>query len=85
VLPAEQLIAAAVAYSDEMAASVAPRAVATIKRQIYGHLSAPFEEAARETDALVRQSVTHPDAKEGAVSFVERRPPRFSAWTGQDA
>jgi len=85
VLAADELIAAAVAYSDEMAATVAPRAVATIKRQVYSHLSAAFEAAAHETDALVRQSVTHPDAKEGATSFVERRPPLFSPWTGEDA
>jgi enoyl-CoA hydratase/carnithine racemase len=85
VLPADELIAAAVAYSDEMAGTVAPRAVATIKRQVYSHLSAGFEDAARESDALVRQSVSHPDAKEGATSFVERRPPQFVPWTGQDA
>jgi enoyl-CoA hydratase/carnithine racemase len=82
VLPADQLIQAAIAYSDEMAATVAPRAVAIMKAQVYRDLSRDFGIAARDTDALVRQGVLHPDAKEGALSFVERRAPVFSAWTG---
>jgi enoyl-CoA hydratase/carnithine racemase len=65
-----------------MAATVSPRAVAIIKAQLYRDLSRDLLTSARETDALVRESVTHPDAKEGALSFVERRAPAFASWTG---
>jgi enoyl-CoA hydratase/carnithine racemase len=82
VLPGPDLLDAVLAYSDEMAATVAPRAVAITKAQVYADLSRDLKSSAHATDALVREGVTHPDAREGAMSFVERRPPAFSAWTG---
>jgi enoyl-CoA hydratase/carnithine racemase len=54
------------------------------KAQVYRQLSASLTDAARDTDALLRESLGHPDAKEGAASFFERRPPKFAAWTGND-
>lgn len=83
VLPGDNLIAEAVAYSDQMAATVAPRAIALIKAQVYADLSRDLMTSARATDALVGEGVTHPDAREGAMSFVERRPPAFIPWTGE--
>jgi enoyl-CoA hydratase/carnithine racemase len=82
VFPLADLVTAAVAYSDDLAANVAPRAVAITKAQVYADLSRGLMTSAHATDALVREGVTHTDAREGAMSFVERRPPAFSAWTG---
>jgi len=82
VVPPDTLLETAIAYSDEMAATVAPRAVAITKAQVYADLSRDLRTSAHATDALVRDGVTHPDAREGAMSLVERRPPAFSAWTG---
>ncbi len=82
--PLEGLIPAIEAYVGDMAATVAPRAVTTTKAQVYRHLAVNLETAARETYKLVRTSLSHPDATEGAKSFIERRPPNFAPWTGKE-
>jgi enoyl-CoA hydratase/carnithine racemase len=28
------------------------------------------------------EALKHPDIREGARAFIERRPPRFAPWTG---
>jgi len=84
LVPAAGLLDAIQTYVEEMARTVAPRAVAIAKAQVYRHLATDLPTAARETYALVRESLSHPDAREGAVSFVERRAPNFVAWTGAD-
>ena len=82
VCPADSLVAAVQEYVEDLAANVAPRSLATIKSQVYRHLAEDFATAARDSHALVRKSLTHPDAKEGATAFVERRPPQFAPWRG---
>ena len=82
LVPADKLLEEARAYLRALAAEVSPRSLAVIKSQVYRHLSAPFEPAIRETDALVRESLGHPDATEGVASFMERRPPRFERFKG---
>ena len=32
---------------------------------------------------LMAVALAHPDAAEGANSFIERRPPAFAPWTGE--
>lgn len=70
------------AYVTAMAGSVAPRAVATIKRQLYDHASMTYADAMRETGAYIDASLAHPDAKEGVAHFVEKRAPKFEPWSG---
>jgi enoyl-CoA hydratase/carnithine racemase len=82
VVPPDQLIAAVEAYVADLAASVSPRALAVIKVQVQRHLAVPYDDAALESEALMAEALKHPDATEGAMSFVERRPSRFAAWTG---
>ena len=84
VVPDAELLDAVEAYVNEMASSVSPRAVAIIKRQLQVHLSTDFATAARESDALMKTALAHPDATEGALSFVERRAPEFAPWTGEE-
>jgi enoyl-CoA hydratase/carnithine racemase len=76
----DDLLAAVEAYVADMAATVSPRAVAVIKAQVLGHQALSFDDAARETEVLIAQSLAHPDAAEGAASFVQRRPPAFAPW-----
>ena len=85
VVPGERLLDEVQAYATQMAQSVSPRAVATIKAQVLRHLECGFDQAALEADALMTAALRHPDAAEGARSFVERRPPRFAAWKGEQA
>jgi enoyl-CoA hydratase/carnithine racemase len=83
VVPAEALLDEVEAYVAAMEASVSRRALAVIKAQLHRHLETSFDDAAVESADLMVQALAHPDAAEGAASFVERRPPRFAAWTGE--
>jgi len=83
VVPGEALLEEVEAYVSAMAASVSPRTLAIIKAQLHRHLETPFDVAAVESADLMVEALAHPDAAEGAASFVERRPPRFAAWTGE--
>jgi enoyl-CoA hydratase/carnithine racemase len=74
----EDLMGAVEAYVADMAATVSPRVVAVMKAQVHAHLGMTFDEAAAETMTAMAESLAHPDAAEGAASFVERRPPRFA-------
>lgn len=80
VVPADQLLASIKAYTQYLGDHVSPRSLAVIKRQVYSQLSMSADEAAEVCDRLMRESLTHPDSLEGAVSFQERRPPRFAPW-----
>jgi enoyl-CoA hydratase/carnithine racemase len=84
VAPADQLTATVEAYVDDMFATVSPRAIAVIKGAVHRHLEMGLIDACRDAEALMGVALKHPDAIEGAASFVERRPPRFAPWTGED-
>ena len=82
VFPGEELLAGLVAYVDELAANVSPSAIAVMKSQVYRHLSEAMEPALADADRLTAAQLKHPDAYEGAMSLIERRPPNFHPWTG---
>lgn len=68
---------AVVAYVEELRATVPPRTIALMKRQVYDHLQTDFDAAMRESQQLMEAALAHPDATEGARAFVERRTPVF--------
>ena len=82
VFPADELLAGLVAYVDELAANVSPSAIAVMKSQVYRHLSDAMLPSLADADRLTQAQLKHPDALEGAMSLIERRPPRFQPWTG---
>ena len=82
LVPLSDLLGAVEAYAADLAANVSPRALAVIKAQVHRHLETGFDAVARDAAALMAEALAHPDATEGAQSFIERRPPRFAAWTG---
>ena len=84
VAPGAGLLEAVETYVEEMAASVSPRALAVIKRQVHRHLEMSLLDACVDSDALMKTALAHGDAKEGAAHFVEKRAARFAPWTGGD-
>jgi enoyl-CoA hydratase/carnithine racemase len=85
VVPPAELIDAVARYVDDMAATVAPTSIAIMKRQVLDDLGASFAESQVRTARYIRASLVHPDSREGARSFIERRPPDFLKWTGWQA
>ena len=82
VVPADELLPCVVAYVDDLAAQVSPSAIATMKSQVWRHLSEPMLPALVDADRLTQAQLKHPDAYEGAMSLIERRAPNFQPWTG---
>ncbi len=82
VVPADELLSSVVAYVDDLAAQVSPSAIATMKSQVWRHLSEPMLPALVDADRLTQAQLKHPDAYEGAMSLIERRAPNFQPWTG---
>jgi enoyl-CoA hydratase/carnithine racemase len=78
VVPAADLVSGACAYIEDLAANVSPRSVAVMKSMVYDGLSQDVLTALREADRQTMRALRHPDAKEGAASFIERRGPRFA-------
>ncbi|MFT3854068.1 MAG: enoyl-CoA hydratase-related protein [Ilumatobacteraceae bacterium] len=78
IVPGDQLLDETNRYLTELLSTVAPRSIATIKRQVYAGWSQTFAESTIEMSRVLTASLDHPDLKEGVASFVERRPPQFA-------
>jgi enoyl-CoA hydratase/carnithine racemase len=78
VLPDAELLAAARAYVDEMAAHASPTSMQIMKREVYEHLTQPLDRAEADALRLTLESFQRPDFAEGVQSFLEKRPPRFA-------
>jgi len=79
VLPADEVLPAALELAHDIAANTAPMSVAASKRLLWE--SFDLDRAAvgaRETDIHLRL-MRHDDAREGVRAFLDGRPPR---WTG---
>lgn len=73
----DEVLATAREYARDIAENCSPRAVATIKNQLYDHQALELGPALRESDEALAESLSWPDLAEGVASFLERRPPRF--------
>jgi enoyl-CoA hydratase/carnithine racemase len=82
VVPAGTELDAAKAYAADLKARCSPRAIAMIKQQVYGHLDMAFGDAVEDSYARALAGLRHPDIREGARAFIEKRPPVFEPWTG---
>jgi len=82
IVPGDALLDEVRTYVTELAATASPRSMAVMKAQVYADWSRSVRDAALAADEQVNASLDHPDAKEGVLSFLERRPPRFQPWTG---
>src|ERR1700730_17319080 len=78
VFPQETFLEKAQEYAQELAATVSPRSLRIIKRQVYEAMSQPLAEA---FDISVREMIAcfrTEDFKEGVAHFVEKRPAAFT-------
>jgi enoyl-CoA hydratase/carnithine racemase len=78
VLPAAQVLPAALAYAHDLAAHCSPTAMAVVKAQLRADAGDgdPVAVLGR-ADALMRSSFTRPDVIEGISAWLQRRPPAF--------
>jgi enoyl-CoA hydratase/carnithine racemase len=77
----DDLVAEATAYAATLAATCSPRAMATIRRQVWADLGRGYSEANDEWFTAMRRlnAPDNPDFPEGVRAFIEKRPPRFEA------
>jgi enoyl-CoA hydratase/carnithine racemase len=77
VRPTDEVLPAALAYADELATQCSPASMAIIKQQVNRALETDLGTATREGVELMLASFTTPDFREGVLSHLEHRPPRF--------
>jgi enoyl-CoA hydratase/carnithine racemase len=82
--PADEVVAAAIAYATDLAEHYSPRALAVLKQQVWGDLHRAYPAALEDSMTSVEASFGWPDLKEGVASYVERRPPAFPPLGGLD-
>jgi enoyl-CoA hydratase/carnithine racemase len=81
-LPREDVLVHAQQYVRDLAATSSPASMAIMKRQVYQQLHAGLITAEREARALMLESFSRPDFREGVSSFVDQRPPAFGRLSG---
>ena len=81
VLPADQVMARARTLAKLISAH-SPTALAITKRCIWESLDTGLDEALEATWKAIREHTDHPDLREGASAFVEKRKPDWAPYTG---
>jgi enoyl-CoA hydratase/carnithine racemase len=78
VFPEDSFTEAVFAYARELGASVSPRSLRVMKRQVYEAQFQTLAEASRIADEELLLSMESEDFKEGVAHFVEKRAPSFT-------
>jgi enoyl-CoA hydratase/carnithine racemase len=81
-LAADQVLPTALALAHDVADHAAPLSVAVSKRLLWDTWGRSRQEVEALETALHHHLMAHPDAREGVLSYLERRPP---AWRGSPA
>jgi enoyl-CoA hydratase/carnithine racemase len=80
VCPPGEVLSSAQEYARQLALRCAPRAMAAIRRQVWGDLSKGWKEANDGWLEVMRQyndRETNPDMAEGVAALIEKRLPEF--------
>jgi enoyl-CoA hydratase/carnithine racemase/quinol monooxygenase YgiN len=80
VLPAADVLRAGLELAQEIAVRVAPLSAAATKQLLWEGLDETWERSWQREREAFAACAGHPDAVEGVLSFMEKRPPR---WTGR--
>jgi len=78
IVEPDELLPTALAYATELAKLASPYAMSLIKRQLLEDQARGFFEGRDDARALLKTAKKAPDYREGVLSFIERRPPRFA-------
>jgi enoyl-CoA hydratase/carnithine racemase len=79
VLPADEVLPAAMQIARDIAVNTAPMSVAASKRLLWDSFDLDRAAVGERETAIHRALMDHDDAREGVRAYLERRPPR---WTG---
>ena len=77
VVPGSELLKATRAWAEDVAAHCSPASLRVMKSQVWRNLTDSLGDAEQESVRLMLESFDRPDFREGVVSFLEKRPPRF--------
>ena len=72
-----EIVDEAIAYADQIAATVSPLAMAVIKNQVYTHYNLALSAALAKSNDLMVQALNGSDFHEGVAAFREHRLPRY--------
>ncbi len=84
VLPAAEVLPAALAIARDIAVHAAPLSVALCKRLLWEEHAMTREEVGRKETALHHVLMGQPDALEGVTAFLEHRTPEWRLRVGRD-
>jgi enoyl-CoA hydratase/carnithine racemase len=85
VVEPDDLLARARRYIVELAAVASPGSLRDTKRLVYEHLGLGYPAALRDAERVQWAAIERPDAAEGAMSLIERRPASFTRLGAGDA
>ena len=77
VLPHDELMPAVRKYAADLAAECSPTSLAIMKRQVWQQMTRELGPSEKEAVKLMIESFDRPDFREGVMSFLEKRPPKF--------
>lgn len=83
-LPSERVLAEAVALAGDIAANAAPLSVAISKRLLWEAVGVDVAQFRRKEGAWLNFTTTQADSREGTLSFLEKRPPRWQGRVSSD-